>query len=59
MGSWLEIVIAAGLAILAWAILLRWGKWVYRPKTAHTADRHDRVQITLEGTELHRCPSRR
>ena len=53
MGLWLEIVIAAGLAILAWAILLRSGKWVYRPKTAHTADRHDRVQITLEGDRIH------
>lgn len=52
MGLWLEIVIAAGLAILAWAILLRSGKWVYRPKTAHTADRHDRVQITLEGDRI-------
>ena len=52
MGLWLEIVIAAGLAILARAILIRSGKWVYRPKTAQTADRHDRVQITLEGDRI-------
>ena len=38
MELWLEIVIAAGLAILAWAILLRSGKCVYRPKTGHTTD---------------------